>query len=174
MKIELVSGEAGWPLVKPLEALVYTPEFLKTWAGRDVTWAHADKRALVRTDAGKLVSHAGAYVRQGAWDGLPVMLGGIGGVVTDPEHRRQGYARAALKCALTWLHDEPAVPFAVLFCEPHNIAFYAHQGWQRFEGTVIVRQPGGAAPFTLFHAMTLAIRQRAALRGTLDLRGEPW
>jgi GNAT superfamily N-acetyltransferase len=174
MKIELLSGAAGWPLVQPLEALVYTPEVLKTWVGRDVKWAQADQRALVRTDEGLLVSHAGAFVRQAEWDGLPVKLGGIGGVVTHPGHRRQGYARAAIKRALTWLHDEPAVAFALLFCEPHNVPYYAKQGWQGFEGAVIVRQPGGTGPFTLFHAMTLAIRNRNALRGTLDLRGEPW
>jgi GNAT superfamily N-acetyltransferase len=174
MKIELVPGAAGAPLVQPLEALVYTPEYLKTWVGRNVQWAHADQRAIVRTDAGEIVSHAGAFVREAEWDGLPVTLGGIGGVVTHPAHRRQGYARAALKRALTWLHDEPAVAFALLFCEPHNIAYYADQGWQGFEGTVLVRQSSGVAPFTLFHAMTLAVRKRNALRGTLDLRGEPW
>ena len=174
MKIELIPGLAGGPLVKPLEALVYTPEYLKTWVGRDVTWAPPDQRALVRTDEGLLVSHAGAFVRQAEWDGLPVKLGGIGGVLTHPEHRGQGYARAALKRALTWLHDEAAVAFALLFCEPPLLPYYANQGWQRFEGTDIVRQPGGTGPFTLFDAMTLAVRKRNALRGKVDLRGEPW
>ena len=174
MKVELIPGPAGAPWVQPLEALVYTPDYLKTWVGRDVKWAQPGQRALVRTDDGALVSHAGAFVREAEWDGLPVTLGGIGGVVTHPAHRRQGYARAALKRALTWLHDEPAVAFALLFCEPHNLPYYANQGWQRFDGRVLVRQPGGTGPFTLFDAMTLAVRTRNALRGTLDLRGEPW
>ncbi len=179
VKIELVAGDAGLPLVQPLYRLVYTPVVMQTWAGRNVKWNHPVRRALVRTDAGELVSDAGAHVRQAEWEGLPVKLGGIGGVVTHPEHRRQGYARAALKVVLTWLHDEEAVAFALLWCEPHNVAFYAHQGWQRFEGTVLVRQPGAdgkpaTAPFTLFGAMTLSMRQRAATRGTIDLRGEPW
>ena len=174
MKIELLMGDAAWPQVKPLEETVYTPEYLKTWVGRDVKWAHADARALVKTDAGVLVSHAGAFVRKGEWDGLPVKLGGIGGVVTHPEYRRQGYARAAIKRALEWLHDEPKVAFALLFCEPHNVEYYAHQGWQTFAGTVVVRQPSGTGPFTLFRPMTLSVRQRAALTGKLDLLGEPW
>jgi aminoglycoside 2'-N-acetyltransferase I len=174
MKIELLPGDASWKLVEPLEALHYTPEVLKTWVGRDVTWAHADMRALVRTDEGVLISHAGAFVREGEWDGLPVTLGGIGGVVTHPEYRRQGYAREALKRALTWLHDEPKVAFAVLFTEPHNVQYYANQGWQGFAGPVVVTQPGSTAPFTKFLAMTLGIRQRAAVKGKLDLLGEPW
>lgn len=174
MKTELALGDVSWPLVKPLEDSVYTPEYLKTWVGRDVKWSNADARALVWTDKGELVSHAGAFVRKGEWDGLPVKIGGIGGVVTHPNHRHQGYARAALRRALEWLHDEPKVAFALLFCEPHNIEYYANQGWQRFVGPVTVKQPSGTGPFTLFHAMTLAIRQPAALTGKIDLRGEPW
>jgi aminoglycoside 2'-N-acetyltransferase I len=173
VKVELVPGAVGWEQMQVLNALVYTPEVQATFVGRDVQWAHAEKSALVR-DGGTLLSHTGAYVRDGEWDGLPVKLGGIGAVVTHPEHRRQGHARTGLKAALTWLHDGPQVAFALLFAEPHNVPFYSHQGWTVFQGTVLVRQGATTAPFTLMHAMTLGIRQPAATRGTLDLRGEPW
>jgi len=176
MLIELVPGEAGGSAVEPLQALVYSPEVMQTWVGRDVTWAHAFQRVLVReTKGGPVISHVGIFVREAEWDGLPVTLGGIGGVMTHPDHRRKGHARAALRRALTYLYDEAKVGFALLFVEPHNVAFYAHQGWQRFQGDVLVKQPGGVAPFTKFGAMTLGIRGGAgATQGKIDLRGLPW
>jgi len=173
-KVELVPGESGWEAAQPLEALVYTPEVLKTWPGREVTWARASQRVLVRAENGLVMSHVGLHVRDAEWDGLPVRIGGIGGLMTHPDHRRQGHARTALKRALTALHDDAKVAFALLFCEPALAAYYAQQGWQRFTGEVIVQQPGGSAPFTKFLCMTLGIRQPAAGRGRLDLKGLPW
>jgi GNAT superfamily N-acetyltransferase len=176
IEIELVPGEAGAAAVESLQALVYPPEMLKTWVGRDVTWAHAFQRVLVReAKGGPVLSHVGVFVREIEWDGLPVTIGGIGAVMTHPGHRRQGHARAALRRALTYLHDEAKVAFALLFVEPPNVHFYANQGWHRFEGEVWVKQPDGVAPFTQFGAMTLGIRHAAgATRGKIDLRGLPW
>ncbi len=174
MQVELVPGESGWSAVRPLEALVYPPEIMKTWVGRDVTWAHAAQRVLVRDENGLVVSHVGVYVREAEWDGLPVRIGGIGAVMTHPDYRRQGHARTGLRRALTVLHDDAKVAFALLFCEPPLVMYYAHQGWQRFSGIVIVQQPGGSAPFTKFLSMTLGIRQAAATQGRIDLRGLPW
>ena len=174
MQVELVPGKSGWEAVKPLQALVYPPEVVATWVGRDVSWADATQRVLVRDEKGSVVSHVGVYVRDTEWDGLPVRIGGIGGVMTHPDYRSQGHARAALRRALTSLHDDAKVAFALLFCEPALVMFYANQGWKRFVGEVIVQQPGGSAPFTKFLAMTLGIRQAAATLGRLDLRGLPW
>jgi hypothetical protein len=63
----------------------------------------------------------------------------------------------------------------LIFVEPHNVRFYANQGWGVFKGEVLVQQPSGVAPFTKFGAMTLGVRQAAgALRGKIDLKGPPW
>jgi GNAT superfamily N-acetyltransferase len=174
VRVDLVPGEAGWPTAKPLFDVVYPPEVLRTWAGRDVTWAQPTQRVLGVDSSGLVVSHVGLHVREAEWDGLPVTIGGIGGVVTHPHFRRQGHARAALRRALTALHDDAKVAFALLFTEEATVLFYANQHWQRFVGQVSVQQPGGAKAFTGFLPMTLGIRQAAATRGKLDLRGLPW
>ena len=172
--VELVLGESGRAAIQSLHALVYPPETMKLWLGRDVTWAPATKRVLVRADDGTVVCHAGVHVRDAEWDGLPVRIGGIGELMTHPDHRRQGHARAVLTRALAALRDEAKVAYALLFCEPELVMFYVNLGWRRFTGEVIVQQPGGPAPFAKFLAMTLGVRQPAATLGRLDLRGLPW
>jgi aminoglycoside 2'-N-acetyltransferase I len=174
--IEMVSGESGWELAKPLEGIVYPPEIATTWVGKDIVWANAVQHIIVREAKGApVIAHTSAFVREAEWDGLPVTIGGIGAVMTHPDHRRQGHARAAIKRALTYLHDEPKVAFALLFVLPHNVAFYANQGWRQFQGDVIAKQPSGTGPFTTLLTMTLGVRQAgAATRGKIDLRGLPW
>jgi hypothetical protein len=52
--------------------------------GRDITWAPAEWSALVWID-GALVSPVGLVTRFAAHDGVDLMVGGVGGVMTHPE-----------------------------------------------------------------------------------------
>ena len=66
------------------------------------------------------------------------------------------------------------VKFALLFCEPHNSAFYEKLGWQTFNGTVYAEQPSsGRATFDAMLPYVFKIK-RLLREGTIDLCGLPW
>ncbi len=172
MRLEVRSGDDGWREVAPLMGVVYPPEVLATIVWREVTWAHAHHWVLLH-DQGRLVSAAGMYLREALHDGMATRIGGIGGVMTHPQHRARGHATSALSHAET-LFGHLGVDFSLLFCEPKNIPFYAGLGWRVFHGEVIVEQPGGRGPFTVTAAMVRAVLQRAPSDGIIDLCGLPW
>jgi aminoglycoside 2'-N-acetyltransferase I len=128
---------------------------------------------MIRNEAGDLVCHLGMQEREAVWNGAKVRIGGIGGVATRGDTRGQGLASRALETAMETWRGEGAADFALLFTEPHNIDFYDKCGWRRFEGDVIVDQPGGRIKHTMVtpfvHDLTLAPRE-----GMIDLCGKPW
>ena len=67
-----------------------------------------------------------------------------------------------------------ATDFGMLFCEPHNSAFYEKLGWQSFNGTVYAEQPSsGRAKFDAMLPYVFKIK-RLLREGTIDLCGLPW
>ena len=63
--------------------------------------------------------------------------------------------------------------FALLFCEPHNFAFYEARGWQPFTGEVYAEQPEGRIRFEAMAPFVFDI-SRAPRDGVIDLCGLPW
>ena len=171
MRIEVLDGEGGWPLVEALDREVYPPEVMATVQWRDVTWAHADKRVVV-SDGEGVRCHVGLFWRNGTIDGVGVRMAGIGGVMTSSGVRRKGYASSAMRRAAQ-LMEEEGTDFGLLFCEPHNERFYGSLGWTIFDGEVWTEQPQGRIRFDMMHALSLPLRI-AAERGVIDLCGLPW
>ena len=165
--------EEGWQEVRPLAALVYPPEVLAGIVWRDVKWAEADYWVLVHGQDRRLLSAVGMYLRNGRHDEEAVRIGGIGGVMTDPDHRGRGHASAALRQADALFRDH-GVDLSLLVCEAKNVAFYGRLDWRVFPGAVIVEQPRWRGPFTIMSAMVKAVRKPAPARGTIDLCGLPW
>jgi|SRR5579871_1722641 len=170
-RIEIVDGGAGWARAEAIDDVVYPPEIMKTVVWRDVAWSHADKRILV-THEGRDVCHVGLYFRAGRHDGREVSIGGIGGVMTIAEARKKGCASLAMHHAAGMLVARNC-DFGLLFCEPHNFAFYERLGWVKFEGEVVCEQNGETAPFAIMRALVLPLRL-APRAGLIDLRGLPW
>jgi aminoglycoside 2'-N-acetyltransferase I len=169
MEIELLDGDQGWEVVRALDREVYSPQFMATAIWRDVVWAHADKRVVVR-DEGRVVCHAGLFFREGTLDGAPAKMCGIGGVMTAPDARKRGYASAAMRRAAEAM---AGLDFGLLFCEAHNVALYAGLGWRVFGGSVMCVQPSG--PFLFDMMPTMILPKRAAPeRGAIELCGLPW
>ncbi len=100
-------------------------------------------------------------------------IGGIGGVSTRADCRRRGYASLALDAAVQTMRANEAVKFALLFCEPHNFAFYEARGWHRFTGEIWCEQPEGRIRFEAMTPFVFDI-VRAPRGGTIDLCGLPW
>jgi aminoglycoside 2'-N-acetyltransferase I len=160
--------------LKALTAAVYPPEVLATSPGRFLQWAPAAWSVLVWTVEGQLVSHVGIVTREGTLDGMPVQIGGIGGVKTHPQAQGRGYASAALRHAATALHTDHHAAFSLLVCQTHLLPFYGRLGWLPFSGRLIVEQPGGPIVFTINRPMVLPGLRPAPQEGVIDLRGLPW
>lgn len=172
MRIEVLGGEEGWPIVETLDREVYPPEVMASVIWKHVVWAHADKRVVVWDDGGRVVCHAGLFFRDGAHDGAPVKMCGIGGVMTSASARKQGVASAAMRRAAEEMPGH-GVDFGLLFCEQHNVKLYGSLGWKIFAGQVHCTQPSGAMVFDMMPNMVLPLR-RAPERGKIDLCGLPW
>lgn len=171
ISVEIHSGETGWPLAEVLDRECYPPEVMATIVWRDVTWAHADTRILVR-EADKIVCHVGLFFRDGKDGEAQRRIGGIGGVMTSPVVRRRGHAGRAMRLAADMMEYEGR-DFGLLFCEPHNVAFYERLGWRVFDGDVFCEQLSGRVKFDMMHAMVLPLRCEPRTR-FIDLCGLPW
>jgi aminoglycoside 2'-N-acetyltransferase I len=169
MEIAILDGNDGWTIVQALDREVYSPDYMATAIWRDVAWAKADKRVVVRAD-GRLVCHAGLFFRDGTLDGAPAKMCGIGGVMTAPAARKRGFASAAMRRAA---EEMKGADFGLLFCEAHNVGLYASLGWRVFQGSVMCVQPAGPFLFDMMPAMILPLRA-APERGAIDLCGLPW
>ena len=171
MRIEVLDGEQGWPVVEALDREVYTPEFMATAIWRDVVWAHADRRIVIR-ETERAVCHVGVFFRDGLLNGTSVRLCGIGGVMTAPTARRKGYAGAAMKRAALLMEHE-GIDFGLLFCERHNMKLYGDLGWRLFQGKVHCTQPSGPVIFDMMPTMVLPVA--ITPKGDeIDLCGLPW
>ena len=82
--------------------------------------------------------------------------------------------RHALERVLEKLErDHEAVRFAILFCEPHNKAFYQARGWHPFQGEVYAEQPGGRIRFEAMAPFVFDFTRKPR-DGVIDLCGLPW
>ena len=170
-----------WAVLEPLIDAVYPPHVMEKLPWGHIKWAHADLRVLIETPEGSpqsdlspgLACHVGIIFRTVTWNGRKVQIGGIGGVATREDCRRRGYAGLALGAAIQTMRDHEAVRFAMLFCEPHNFAFYQSRGWHPFSGEIYAEQPEGRIRFEAMAPFVFDI-SRAPRDGTVDLCGLPW
>jgi GNAT superfamily N-acetyltransferase len=173
IEIDILNGDASWPMAKPLFDAVWPPEVVAKlpWAG--IMFAHAELRVLVQAETEDVVGHVGIYRREVTWNGRKFRAGGIGGVLTREDSRGKGYATVALNAAMQTLKDEGATDFGLLFCEPHNAAFYMARGWKPFDGEIWCEQPTGRVRFEAMAPYVYHLR-RAPPTGIIDLCGLPW
>jgi aminoglycoside 2'-N-acetyltransferase I len=173
IEIDILNGDASWPLSEPLFKAVWPRHVVEKQPWGKVAWGNADLRVLIEAPSGGLACHVGIYFRTVSWNGRTFNIGGIGGVSTREDCRRQGYASIALNAAVQTLRDHEAIQFALLFCEPHNFVFYQSRGWHPFAGEIHAEQPGGKVRFEAMAPFVFDFT-RAPRDGTIDLCGLPW
>jgi len=140
----------------------------------DLVWSDEDWYVLVKLD-GQVVGHVGIVERTGTVNGQPVRLGGIGGVATSPEYRRQGFARSTMETAATFMRDELRVEFGLLICGNKMRSYYGKLGWQPVEGPLTFDQPKGKITFDdSTKIMILPCNKHDWPQGVIDLCGPPW
>lgn len=156
-----------------MKAAVYPDETPGTAANRAREWERPLWGVLITDETGELVSYTGIVSRKGAVDANPVLIGGIGGVATHPEHRRKGYAALGMGRALDFLLSEGA-DFALLVCRDELVDYYASLGWRLFTDPVLNTQYGEPEVFAFNNVMVGDLAAEAPKRGTIDLRGPAW
>jgi GNAT superfamily N-acetyltransferase len=159
---------------------VYPPGEARS--GSELRWADLDEATdyLVQL-------HDDSELRACAWvtrqtissSGRELRVAGVRGVLTDPEHRRRGYASAVMDQAQTLMRSFGDCDVAVLFSSVMAVPFYESFGWRALPGPVTVEQPDGRIDYTealpTAPVMALPLRRGADLPlGRIDVHGLPW
>lgn len=173
IEIDILNGKASWPIAKPLFDAVWPRHEVEKRPWGHIQWANPDLRVLIEEPGDGLACHVGIYFRTITWNGHKMHVGGIGGVATREDCRGRGYATLALEAATQTIRANEAARFALLFCEPHNFAFYQTRNWHRFNGEVYADQPEGRIRFDHSAPFVFDLG-RAPRQGTIDLCGLPW
>jgi GNAT superfamily N-acetyltransferase len=138
------------------------------------SWTAPTWSVLVKAQS-RVVAHAGITYRVIQVDNLRIPVAAIGGVMTLPDWRRRGYARAALANATAFAGLQLWTPFALVICPEEDTAFYQHLGWRVAEASIWCEQPGGPVRLARERALYLACQSDADWPGgSIDLAGTPW
>ena len=171
--IEITAGNVGWPQAAPLLEAVWPPELVAKLPWRDVVWANPDQRLFVFNGDNEITCHLAIVFRDATWDGRAVKVGGIGGVATREDCRRQGVASTAMRRAMREIGETYKADFGLLFCEPRHAPLYGALGWRPFKGDVFVIQPQGRVRFDVTDPFVFDLKIAPRV-GVLDLCGLPW
>jgi GNAT superfamily N-acetyltransferase len=173
LRSELTDAERS--ALGTLNGAVYPPDAVANWPGRVIQWSRPQWSVMVWSDDDtQVLAHAGIVVRDGRLNDRDIKIGGIGGVMTHPEFRHQGYATTAIARCVQFFRDQGDIDIGLLVCESRLLPFYSHLGWQPFPGTMLTEQAGQSVPFVFNLPMTFPIRIADELTGTIDLLGPPW
>lgn len=142
-----------------------------TDGGGDIDWGVSQWLVMGWMD-GKIVSQIGVLQREVDVSGQKINVGGVGGVATHPDHRRQGYAGKLLK-AVEQLLSELDLPFGVLVCGEERMHYYARFGWQKIDNKTIFQNNGIDREMDGI-MMILPLKEKAWPDGLLNLNGKPW
>jgi GNAT superfamily N-acetyltransferase len=137
----------------------------------DVKLAPAEWYLLAFVE-GSLVSVLEIARRRGSVGGKPVTLGLLGGVITAPRWRGQGYGSALLEHAVGFICAGLECDFGFLMCGEELVAFYRRLGWQLIPNAYVYDQPGGKTEGYL-KPMVFPCRGQSFPQGLVDLGGLP-
>jgi GNAT superfamily N-acetyltransferase len=135
-------------------------------------WRHKDLR-FVLYENGEPLSHAGILKHVVSVDDQPVLVAGLGGVVTVPEARGRGFARQLVQETMRFAENDWKVEAGLLFCRPQMVAYYESLGWRVLECPVMIEQPDGKIVSPL-QVMVIPFGEMSWPAGSIDLQSRPW
>jgi GNAT superfamily N-acetyltransferase len=138
----------------------------------DFEWAGSDWCVLGKID-GKLVSQIGLLKREILVDGVPLWVGGVGGVMTHPDFQRKGLAAVLLKEAARYMAGQLKVNFGLLVCSLHRVAYYQKNGWECVKDETRCANRGKQVVFP-DPVMAIGLTGQPWPSGPINLCGIPW
>jgi predicted acetyltransferase len=103
------------------------------------SWFEDDYRLLVRVKD-RIVAQVSIIERTCLVNGLPVKVGGVGGVGTLPNWRGQGLASLAMKQTADFMKNQLKVEYGVLFCANEMVPYYQRLGWRLVDAPLVFEQ----------------------------------
>ncbi len=178
MRLEIIAAaqlsDKDAEALEALHAAVYPPKPRRESAPQPREWALPQWHIMMRDVDDQLISHVGAVTRLCLCDGVEILLGGIGGVMTHPAQRGKGYAGAGIRRAIEILRQDMQVDMTLLFCAPRLRSFYARFGFRSCSADTYVRQNGAKTLFPQNEIMVMPAMKPLPQCAALDLRGLPW
>ncbi|HLN97396.1 MAG TPA: GNAT family N-acetyltransferase [Pyrinomonadaceae bacterium] len=137
----------------------------------NLRWRPKQLHFLIYAD-GEPVSHVGILKHEVIVAAQPVMVGGVGGVVTVPAFQKRGLARELMLHAANFFASWE-VAAGLLFCLQKRVPYYQSMGWQLIDGPVVIEQPSGELISPL-QVMVLPIGKQQWPQGEVRLNSFPW
>lgn len=137
-------------------------------------WRPKDTHFILEV-GGRPASHVGVLKHTVSAGGFPVVVGGVGGVVTVPEMQGRGLARRGMRHAAAFMREELGVEFGLLFCLDRLVGFYESLGWRLVPERVEIEQSSGPipAPFNMM-VLPCGAGEREWPAGEVKLNSLPW
>ncbi len=146
--------------------------FLEDFPPNRYQWDRPSWYLIVSNQSGS-VGRVGILAREILVGGAPLRVGGINGVATRPQSRRQGIASFAMRAAVKFMAERLRLEHALLLCHPLVSPLYAGLGWKPVAGPTSFAQPSGPA---IYNRMTMVLQmgQSPFPEGPIDMCGLPW
>jgi aminoglycoside 2'-N-acetyltransferase I len=168
LAIEIIPADSLPKGLKDLLAQAYQREF--SWD--KMIYAEPEWFVIGTLDQ-KLAGQVGILQRDISVDGKLMRIGGIHGVVTEPEHRHRGVASLLMARAVDFIQHELNLPFGLLTCQPRLEAYYNRLGWKTTKEPCVFEQPEGPRSCGGL-TMVIECGSKPWPEGQIDLRGLPW
>jgi GNAT superfamily N-acetyltransferase len=121
----------------------------------------------------ELVSRVGILRRAVTVKDDVLVVGGISGLTTLPQHRRRGYATSLMTAAQEFMRQELPADYGLLICNEGLRTFYERLGWTVAPGPTVYVQPDGVRTCPGL-TMVLEYGRLSWPPGPIDLCGRPW
>src|SRR5258707_6989429 len=95
IEIDVLNGDASWPLAEPLFKAVWPPEVVEKLPWGRFAVAYPEWRGLVQSDGEGVVDPLGIQPPEGPWKGRKMQPGAVGGGLPPPGKRAPGVLRLA-------------------------------------------------------------------------------
>jgi len=122
---------------------------------------------------GELATHIGVLQRMVTVGKVPLLIGGVCYLVTEPEHRGCGFGSAVIREAVAFVKNELGQSYSLLTCKPRLEPLYVKTGWRTVTGPTIFGQATGVRRCGRL-TMVNECGGRAWPEGEIDLCGLPW
>ena len=121
----------------------------------------------------ELVAQVGVLQRTITISNKPLLIAGIGFLITEPRHRGRGFATELMKQTDVFVRVKLELSFSLLTCKPRLETLYSGMGWRAVNCPNVFTQPTGNRSC----GGLIMINECGGIpwpEGEIDLCGLPW